>query len=71
MSDSPSAPDLERDQRLARDLTSAASVLQRAIHSAVEAGLKVTVEVESMHHVGHHHPEPLVAIMAERVIKLA
>jgi hypothetical protein len=71
MSDSPSAPDLERDQRLARDLTSAASALQRAIHSAVEAGLKVTVEVESMHHVGHHHPEPLVEIMAERVIKLA
>jgi hypothetical protein len=71
MSDSPSTPDLERDQCLARDLTSAASALQRAIHSAVEAGLKVTVKVESMHHVGHHHPEPLVEIMAERVIKLA
>jgi len=70
MSDFSSAPDLEGDQQLARDLTSAAAALQKIIHSAVEAGLKVSVEVESMHHVGHHHPEPLVEVMAERVIRL-
>jgi hypothetical protein len=70
MSDFPSVPDLENDERLARALTSAAAELQQAIHSAVEAGLKVTVEVESMHHVGHHHPEPLMEVMAERVIRL-
>jgi hypothetical protein len=49
---------------------SAAAVLQQTIHNAVEAGLKVTVQVESMHHVGHHHPEPLVELTAERVIRL-
>jgi len=71
MSDLPTVSELERDQLLARDLTSAAASLQKAIHAAVEAGLKVTVEVESMHHVGHHHPEPLVEVRAERVIKLS
>jgi len=70
MRDSSSAPDLERDEHLARDLTSAAAGLQQAIHAAVEAGLKVSVQVESMHHVGHLHPEPLVEVTAERVIRL-
>jgi hypothetical protein len=70
MSDLPSVPELQRDQQLARDLTSAVATLQKAIHAAVEVGLKVTIEVESMHHVGHHHPEPLVEVSAERVIKL-
>lgn len=70
MSDSPSAPDLERDEHLALELTSAAAAMQQAIHAAVEAGLKVTVEVESLHHAGHHLPEPLVEVMAERVIRL-
>ena len=70
MSDSPSAPDLERDEKLARDLTSTAAALQQAIHRAVAAGLKVSVEVESMHHVGHHYPEPLVEVTAARVIQL-
>lgn len=71
MSDSTSALGHERDERLARELTNAATKLQQAIHSAVEAGLKVTVDVETMHHVGHHYPEPLVEIMVERVIKLS
>lgn len=71
MSHSPTAPDLERDECLARDLTNAAAALHQAIHAAVEAGLKVTVQVERMHHVGHHHPEPLVEIGVERVITLA
>ncbi len=70
MSDSVSRPDLERDERLARDVEKAAAALQQAVHTAVEAGLKVTVEVESMHHVGHHHAEPLVEVSVERVIKL-
>jgi len=70
MSDSIAAPDLKQDERLADDLTSAAAALQQAIHTAVEAGLKVTVEVESMHHVGHHYSEPLVEVTAERVIRL-
>jgi hypothetical protein len=71
MSDSASPLDLQRDQQLAQALESAAAVLQQAIHAAVEAGLKVTAEVESMHHVGNHYPEPLVEILVERVIKLA
>lgn len=71
MTNSPSAPDLEQDERLARDLSSAAAVLQQAIHAAVEAGLKVGVAVEAMHHVGPHHPEPLVEITVERVIRLS
>jgi hypothetical protein len=29
------------------------------------------LKVEAMHHVGHHHPEPLVEVEVERVIKLA
>lgn len=70
MSDSSSALDRERDERLARDLGNAAASLQRAIHAAVEAGLKVTVEIESMHHVGRHYPEPLVEVTTERVIRL-
>jgi len=71
MSDSISTAGRERDERLARELTNAATKLQQAIHTAVEAGLKVTVDVETMHHVGHHYPEPLVEIMVERVIKLS
>ena len=70
MSASPSPPDLERDEQLARALTTAAAALQQSIHAAVEAGLKVVVEVERMHHVGHHYPEPLVEVKAERVIRL-
>lgn len=71
MSDSHATPDHARDERLARDLTTAAAALQQAIHAAVEAGLKVDVAVENMHHVGHHYPEPLVEVTAERVIRLA
>jgi hypothetical protein len=70
MSDSAVPPELAHDESLARDLTSAAAALQQSIHAAVEAGLKVTVEVESMHHVGTHYPEPLVEVMVERVVKL-
>jgi hypothetical protein len=70
MSDSLFPPDLKHDEQLAQELEGAAMKLQQAIHSAVEAGLKVTVELESMHHVGHHYPEPLVEIQVERVIKL-
>lgn len=71
MSDSPSLPNQERDEHLARELTTAAAAMQQTIHAAVEAGLKVVVVVENMHHVGHHYPEPLVEVTAERVIKLA
>jgi hypothetical protein len=70
MSDYPAPPDMQRDEQLAQELVGAAAKLQQAIHSAVEAGLKVTVKLESMHHVGHHYPEPLVEIQAERIIKL-
>ena len=70
MSDYLSPPELKRDEQLAQELEDAATKLQQAIHSAVEAGLKITVELESMHHVGHHYPEPLVEIQVERVIKL-
>lgn len=70
MSDSASAPDLKHDERLARDLLSAAAVLQQRIHSAVEAGLMVSLTVETMHQVGHRFPEPLVEVSIERVIKL-
>jgi len=70
MSESPFTLDLERDERLARDLTRAAAKLQQTIHSAVEAGLKITLEVENMHHVGHNYSEPLVEIQIERVTKL-
>ena len=54
-------------QRLMGSAASTGVAIGRA---AVEAGLKVTVKVENMHHVGHHHPEPLVEVMAERVIRL-
>lgn len=70
MSDSNNPGDVERDVKLAQDLKSAAAKLQQAIHYAVEAGLKVSIEVESMHHVGHRYPEPLVEVQVERVIKL-
>jgi hypothetical protein len=71
MSEAQKKPDQEHDERLARELTMAAAELQRAIHAAVLGGLKVTLAVESMHHVGHHYPEPLVEVEVERVIKLA
>jgi len=58
------------DEALAAEVVRAAAALQQAIHRAVEAGLKVGVEVESMHQVGHHYPEPLVEVEVERVIKL-
>lgn len=70
MSETPATPDLDRDRHLAQELTKAAAALQRSIHLAVEAGLRVTVTVETMHQVGHHHPEPLVEVKAERVIGL-
>ena len=60
----------EHDERLAHELTMAAAEMQRAIHAAVQAGLKVTLAVETMQHVGHHYPEPLVEVLVERVIKL-
>jgi hypothetical protein len=71
MNEAQKNPEREHDARLAHDLTIAAAELQRAIHAAVLAGLKVTLKVETMHHVGHHHPEPLVEVEVERVIKLA
>ncbi|MGA7982464.1 MAG: hypothetical protein WCA32_19860 [Chromatiaceae bacterium] len=71
MSEAQKNPDHEHDERLAHDLTMAAAELQQAIHAAVLAGLKVTLKVETMHHVGHHHPEPLVEVEVERVIKFA
>jgi hypothetical protein len=70
MSTSSRPPDIERDSKLARDLCEAARVLQQCIHLAVEAGLKVTVEVEKMNHIGHHYEEPLLNVTAERVIRL-
>ena len=70
MSEAQKRPEQEHDERLAHELTLASAELQRAIHAAVLAGLKVTLAVETMHHVGHHYPEPLVAVEVERVIKL-
>jgi hypothetical protein len=58
------------DERLAHELMMATAELQRAIHAAVLAGLKVSLTIETMHHVGHHFPEPLVEVEVERVIKL-
>jgi hypothetical protein len=58
------------DERLVGTITQAQAVLQLAVHEAVEAGLKVTVTVESMHKVGEHYPEPLLEVGVERVIKL-
>ncbi len=71
MSDSHSTTDLQNDEKLAKDVIHAIAVAQQAIHAAVTAGLKVTAQIESMHHVGHHHPEPLIEINVERVIKLS
>jgi hypothetical protein len=71
MSEAQTKSEQEHDERLAHDLTVAAAALQRAIHAAVLAGLKVELKLEAMHHVGHHHPEPLVEVEVERVIKLA
>lgn len=70
MSDSRERSDREHDKQLAQDVTQAAAEMQRAIHAAVEAGLKVTLTVEAMHHVGRHYPEPLLEVETERVIKL-
>jgi len=69
MNDSQVAGGVE-DERLVTTITQAQAVLQVAIHEAVEAGLKVTVTVESMHKVGEHYPEPLLEVGVERVIKL-
>jgi len=71
MSEAQKTPEQEHDERLTHELTMAAAEMQRAIHAAVLAGLKVTVSVETMHHVGHHYPEPLLEVQVERVIKLA
>ncbi len=71
MSISQKKPEQDHDERLAQELTMAAAEMQRAVHAAVLAGLKVTLAVETMHHVGHHYPEPLVEVKVERVIKLA
>ena len=71
MSDTQKKPEQEHDEHLAHDLTLAAAEMQRAIHAAILAGLKVTLAVETMQHVGHHYPEPLVEVEVERVIKLA
>ena len=71
MSEAQTKPEQEHDEHLAHELTLAAAAMQRAIHAAVEAGLKVTLAVETMHQVGHHYPEPLVEVGVERVIKLA
>ncbi len=70
MNDSHATLDRARDERLALDLTTTAAALQQAIHAAVEAGLKVDVAVENMHHVGPHYPEPLVEVTAERILRL-
>ena len=58
------------DECLVSTITQAQAVLQVAIHEAVEAGLKVTVTVESMHKVGEHYPAPLLEVGVDRVIKL-
>jgi hypothetical protein len=71
MSEAQKRPEQAHDERLAQELTLAAAEMQRAIHAAVLAGLKVSLTVETMHHVGHHYPEPLVELQVERVIKLA
>jgi hypothetical protein len=71
MTEAHKSPEQIQDERLTHELTMAAATLQRAIHAAVMAGLKVDLTVETMHHVGHHHPEPLVEVAVERVIKLA
>ena len=70
MTDSHSTLDLQYDEKLAKDVVHAIAVAQRAIHAAVTAGLNVSAQVELMHHVGHHCPEPLIEVKVERVIKL-
>jgi hypothetical protein len=70
MSGSYNLPDRQLDARLAHDLENAAAALQQTIHAAVEAGLKVSVRVEAMQHIGHHYAEPLVEVQVERVIRL-
>ena len=62
--------DNAHDESLVATITQCQSALQLAIHSAIEAGLKVSVAVEAMHSVGEHYSEPLVEIDVERVIKL-
>ena len=59
-----------RDESLVANILRHQSALQVAIHDAVEAGLKVTVVVESMQRIGDHYPEPLLEMEVERVIKL-
>ena len=71
MSEAQTKPEQEHDERIAHELTMATAEMQRAIHAAVLAGLKVTLAVETMQHVGHHYPEPLVEIEVERVVKPA
>lgn len=63
-------PNQVQDRHLVEEVVRCQSALQRAIHDAAEAGLKVTVTVESMRAVGDHYPEPLVEAGVERVIKL-
>lgn len=60
----------EDDERLALELIRSAAALQQAIHNGVEAGLKVTVKIQTMHQVANHYPEPLVEVDVERVIRL-
>jgi hypothetical protein len=71
MTEAPKNTQHEHDERLAHELMMATAELQQAIHAAVLAGLKVSLTIETMHHVGHHFPEPLVEVEVERVIKLA
>lgn len=70
MTHTPTGYDPQTDEALAQEIVRAAAALQQAIHRAVEAGLRVDVDVETMHQVGRHHPEPLVEVAVERVIKL-
>jgi len=59
-----------RDAQLVANILQCQSAMQMAVHEAVEAGLKVTVVIESMHKVGEHHAEPLLETDVERVIRL-
>ena len=61
----------QSDELLAKNVAAALSALQKAIHDAVEEGLKVEVTIERMHQVGQHYPEPLVEVTVERVIRLS
>ena len=62
--------DFSGDEGKVAAISQCQAALQMAIHEAVEAGLKVTVVVESMQKVGDHYSEPLVEVDVERVIKL-